>query len=1166
MIVSRPFRFYIRQVRRKLQAERLSLGVSILLAGALVASVVASWLLVRSNFSDGTILGLQVGLGLLILLLVTKFIILPLVRRPNQLQVARFIEERHPELRNRLSTAIEVSRPSSTTDPQIKTLIRQDASRKMQQVQLPRLLHRERSLLSLLTIFTTGIIFVALFLGGPHAFRFSLGKLLSWNSDNQPSLYSITVTPGDAKVVRHADVEIRALLVGFDSDSIKLQAKYENQPSWEEAQMHPDPQGGGFVFRFFDVRENIDYLVEADGIRSDSFTIQVSDLPAVEKLRIELTFPRRTGLENRVQEDDGDIRALIGTLAHLQVETDQPVRSGKVKLEESGEIELRLVSPTVLEGSFKIERDDFYRIQLQNLEDVWSPATDEYLIEAHIDQPPGITFTRPGRDKKVTNLEEVFVEVKAEDDYGLSRLNLNYSVNGEEEASKRLDSPSYARSATASHTFYLEEYDLVPGDFVSYYAEAYDALSNSKTDIYFLEVLPYDREFTQSQQSGGGAGGGEQLQLSRAQKEIIAATFNMLRDQKNLERKEFEENVQTIGLMQRQLQQQAVTIVERIKRRGAATDTPMFRQMLQNLEQAVEFMESVHQQLSRFQPKQALPPEQKALQRLLRTESLFKQIQIAMAGSGGNGSSSSAEDLADLVDLELDRTKNQYETLQADRQHNQEQVIDEAARKLKELAQRQKQELERQRRLGSQSSSGGRASQQQILEEVEKLARELERLSRQKRDQQLRNLSRQLQQTARQLRRGMNSRNAQQAQAQAQQALERLRSARDQLDRQRESEMEASIDQMAQKSGELARRQEETIGRMQELDDRHRTDDLDTEAFKQLWRLLREKSELLEDLQSLESGLHRSARRLEFKEKIASRKLKQAGNQIRDQRTPEKMQEGSELLRRGWTTLAKRREESVAQDLRQLSDAIRQAQEALGQNEGSNTQQQAEATLDQLGNLVEDLESLYQRTQAGARAEDRASQQQDPSDSQQDPSSQQRGGQSRPGAQARQDREGQDQEPGQAQQVPADEVGSTGGGPPSNWSQSQRAPIDSSPAAESKGIDPQLQREWGERIRDAERIHDLLRGVDRRRARDLAKLARMMRTIDAQRLFNDLEEVARLKSQIIDGFRQLELQLYRSLEPGRDRLQLTHDDEVPPQYRDRVEQYYRSLAGETKRP
>ena len=93
-----------------------------------------------------------------------------------------------------------------------------------------------------------------------------------------------------------------------------------------------------------------------------------------------------------------------------------------------------------------------------------------------------------------------------------------------------------------------------------------------------------------------------------------------------------------------------------------------------------------------------------------------------------------------------------------------------------------------------------------------------------------------------------------------------------------------------------------------------------------------------------------------------------------------------------------------------------------------------------------------------------------------------------------------------------------------------------------------------------------MRGVDRRRARDLAGLARMMRTIDAQRLFDDPEEIARLKSQIIDGFRQLELHLYRSLEPGRDQFRLTHDDEVPPQYRDRVEQYYRSLAGETKKP
>ena len=952
MIVKRPFRFHIRQVRRKLQVERFSLGVSILLASVLAASVVASWLLVRSNFSDAAILGLQIGLGLLILLLVTKFIILPLLRRPDQLQVARFIEERHPELRNRLSTAIEVSQPSSTADPQIKRLIQQDASNKMYGIQLPRLLHRERSLFSLLTILTTGIIFVALFLGGPHAFRFSLGKLLSWNSDDQPSLYSIAVTPGNAKVVRHADVEVRALLAGFDSDSVKLAAKYENQPSWEEVQMHPDPQGGGFVFRFFDVRENIDYFVEADGIRSDSFALQVSEVPAVEKLRIELEFPRRTGLENRIQQDEGDIRALVGTLAHLRVETDQPVRAGSIKLEEGGEIDLRLVSPLVLEGSLKIERDDFYRIQLQNLEDVWSPATDEYLIEAQIDQSPHITFTRPGRDKKVTNLEEVFVEIKAEDDYGLSRLNLNYSVNGDEETSTRLEIPSYSRSATAGHTFYLEEHDLVPGDFVSYYAEAYDALSTAKTDIYFLEVLPYDREFTQSQQSGGGATAGQQLQLSRAQKEIIAATFNVLRDQKNLDRKEFEENVQTIGLMQQQLQQQAVTIVERIKRRGAATDTPRFQQMVQNLEQAVEFMEAVYRQLSRFQPQQALPPEQKALQRLLRTESLFKQIQIAMAeGGGSGGGSSSPEDLADLVDLELDRTKNQYETLQQDRQHSQEQAMDEAARKLKELARRQQQELERQRRLGSQSSSGDRASQQQILEEVERLARQLERLSRQKRDQQLRDLSRQLQQSARHLRRGMNSRNAQQAQAQAQQALERLRSAHQRLDRQRESEMESSIDQMAEKSLEMARRQQEIIGQLREFDDRRRTDNFDTEAFKQLWQLLREKSELLEDLQSLESDLHRSSRRLEFREKPASRKLKQAGNQIRDQRTPEKMQEGSELLRRGWTALAERREESVAQDLRQLSDVIRQAQEALGQNGGDNTQERAEATLDQLGNF-----------------------------------------------------------------------------------------------------------------------------------------------------------------------------------------------------------------------
>src|SRR2546429_9282822 len=71
----------------------------------------------------------------------------------------------------------------------------------------------------------------------------------------------------------------------------------------------------------------------------------------------------------------------------------------------------------------------------------------------------------------------------------------------------------------------LEEFKLVPGDLVSLYATARDGHSEARTDISFVQVEPFEREFSQSQQiegTGAGSGGNNQMEISRRQKELIA--------------------------------------------------------------------------------------------------------------------------------------------------------------------------------------------------------------------------------------------------------------------------------------------------------------------------------------------------------------------------------------------------------------------------------------------------------------------------------------------------------------------------------------------------------------------------------------------------------------------------------------------------------------------
>ena len=65
----------------------------------------------------------------------------------------------------------------------------------------------------------------------------------------------------------------------------------------------------------------------------------------------------------------------------------------------------------------------------------------------------------------------MFLEAKAEDDYGVKTLDLVYSVNGGAEKTVKLfDGTTRMPNVSAGHTLYLEEMNVKAGDSVSYYA------------------------------------------------------------------------------------------------------------------------------------------------------------------------------------------------------------------------------------------------------------------------------------------------------------------------------------------------------------------------------------------------------------------------------------------------------------------------------------------------------------------------------------------------------------------------------------------------------------------------------------------------------------------------------------------------------------------------
>src|SRR5438094_3404576 len=706
---------YLQHIERRLRMLAVPPGVALAAGAALAFTVLGAALANAFAFSAGSVFSARLVLFLALAGAIGAGLIVPLLRL-NRRKAAREAEQHCPQFEQRLVTFAErAERP----DPFLE-LLAADTLEVAREAEPERIAPRKH----ILSFASVGAVSVAVLLwlgiSGPGFLGYGTSLLWGAVPHNDRPFYEVQVQPGHHTIRRKSDQVVTARLLGFQTGRVRVFAKFQSSSKWEEAMMRPQPGSPAFEFLFAGVPEAFDYYVEAAGVRSKQFRMSVADLPEVKKLRVTYHYPAWTGLKDTVEDPGGDLRAVEGTEAEVKVETDQPLTSGAILLDDGSRFHLRAGVARV-----PMQKDGVYHIATPERGDMVRLSND-YFIEVQKATPPSVRIVRPGRDAKVNPIEEVTVTVEAQDDFALRGMDLHYSVNGAPEKTVALGGAK-GKSAEGSTTLYLENYKLVPGDIISIYASARDALSTSRSDIFFVEAQPFERTYSQSQQMGGGGGGEQPPQVAEHQKEIIAATWNQLKSPQKNEAEE-QENARLLSGIQSKLRDQAKSLAERMRSRELHSTNPAFKQFADDMSQAVEAMGQATERLRGREWQAALPPEQKSLQHLLRAEALFRDIQVAF-GRGGGGAGGAGRDLEGLFDLELDREKNQFETGRNSASPNQRQKeIEEALAKLEELARRQQELAEQQRQ--QQQAYQQRWQQEMLRREAEELRKKMEQLAR----------------------------------------------------------------------------------------------------------------------------------------------------------------------------------------------------------------------------------------------------------------------------------------------------------------------------------------------------------------------------------------------------------------------------------------------------
>jgi hypothetical protein len=1199
---------YIGQVQQRLRLGTWLRGAAIFCGTALAVTLLLILILNRFAFPARGVTGARVALFAALAAAAAFGIALPLIRVTREWAV-RNAEAANPELQQRLTTFQE--RGSKSDEPFMELLA------------ADTLAHAQRSHPSSLVpdnrLFALGGgglaclgVLVWMIAAGPGYLGY--GASLIWTDRNAPPIYRIAVAPGDVSVRRNSDQLITAHVTGMNPGKAKLFAHYESAKGWEPVSMQAGPDSGGGVtyqFVFAGLPENVEYYVTAGPLVSSHYKVRVIDLPSVKQITVTYHYPPWTGMKP-VTEQSGDLRAIEGTDAAIEVQMDRPLKSGELALDGGQTIRLTGGEGNRYKGSIHLDKDGAYHIA-ETEEGQQLRLSEDYFIATDKALPPELAIERPAGDYRASPIEEVTVGVKAQDQFGLRDMHLHYSVNGGPNQDVNLLKSPGAKNADGSYTLPLEDFKLAPGDLVSLYATAKDGHSEARTEISFIQVDPFEREFSQSQQSGGGGGGGgganNQTEISRREKELIAATWKQQND-KAATPKDAAAAGQFLSDAQRKLRDQVMALSVRMNSRDIAEANEEFTDFDKDMQAAAAAMAPSADKLKSMQWKDAIPLEQKALQALLRAEATFRKIEVAFgqAGGGGAGGGNAGRDLASLFDLELDTEKNQYETAQKTspaEQHAKD--VEDALAKLDALAKRQ-QELANQQR-DPQQSFQERWQQEMLRREAEELQRKMAQLAKNgqqgsngsasgQQDSQQQNSSSQggsqssRSQTSQTGSQSSRSQASEFGEQRVEQALKRLQQATDAMKRAGGAQKDAAAaqqasDQLRQASNMLAGTQQQLAsGKVDSLaheadrltrEEQAQADQINKFASQQAVpndaknldsmmarvherdRLAQERQQLSNDLSNLQRSIRDTAREMASNEPGAAQKLRKALSDMDEADLDNHVQRTADWLRRGINPNSNGTETEIAQGLDKLNQQLQQAQKGVGQGkpgEHGSTADDKTAALDQIERLRGQVEAMESSRGSKGNSEHNGQPGRNGQGSQ--PGTQQaqnatgRGGGGNIGMQQGTDAGGQSGDVRNDGGRGADGTvwGNINTGNNHYGQAGQHPPIDTS------GNPADTERSYQQGVKELNQLRQLVQS-DPQAAKEVAELARQMQLLDPSRFPGNPAMIEQMHREVLSSIDKLELQLQRN---GSTEARTGKSYAVPPGYEESVAEYYKKLS------
>lgn len=904
------------------------------------------------------------------------------LRTPNYSQVVQRLERHFPELEQRLLTASQIqldmsARPTGYLQRcVISEAIRHDVH------------HSWRSLVSSWRIALAWLVNIAALLC-LLATAWVLWKmpestlLTSAHSNvvNRGAMAAPIVEPGDTEIERGSSLIVTARFDQQVPDEVWLvhvrdagAAKDDSQQNsasntsgsavgGDEVRLRMRPSLDDPIFAAYlvDVNEPLSYRIEYGSATTPTYRVDVFDVPALVRADAELIYPEYTQQPPRTVLDTRRITVAAETRVTWKLLLNKPVAIAELLPAEGEPIALLATedAPTLVQTSMVLLDNQQWQVRLVDSAGR-SNAIEINLRATVLPNEQAKIKLLAGGDARVSPIEEFDVSAKVSDDFAVKAAGIGYQFGGSDLVEvTAIELAVESKQATFTQRIDLEELAAEANQLLSYYVWAEErgddgSPRRTESEMYFVEVRPFDEIFRegespagdQQQQQQQQAGNQQTEELLELQKQIVIATWNLLRASRQ---SELPERVASdLDLLVESQADAAELLEEKAAEIEAEELQPIIERANEAMQSAIAGLAAARQTLTKSELSGALTHEQAAYQALLQLQSQEYEVVRSQQSQSQSSSSRSQSRQAQLDQLELNNEENRYEDerLAQSQEDEQQSELRQVISRLRELAARQEDfnhqlrelqaalqaaETPQQREELQRQLERLREQQQQMLADSDELSERMQspdNQAMQEAQQEMQQARDNMQRASEALQQDQPS----QALAAGTRAEQQLKELQDEVRQQAANQFQESMQDMQQQATELEQRQAELAQKLSGQSDGEeeaqpsaglRGDEPQQQETAE--QLREQQADLKKLLQQMEETVIES----EEAEPLLAQRLYDSYRRTQQAKALERLQVTEQLIERNLQQPASELAKESAEDLSQLREEIDRAAEAV---------------------------------------------------------------------------------------------------------------------------------------------------------------------------------------------------------------------------------------------